>query len=183
MARSLTARRRVIAVVCGGFLGTIARYLLSGAIQRWLGSGWPYDIFIINVTGAFILSLVTALADATFLIGPTRRLFINVGFLGAFTTFSTFMLGDILMFMNGHRLLALIYIVTSILGGVLAVIFGDMAGQQWIRGGRRAGLAASDKLARPQAAKSPSITKPTSSSPPSSPSLSSGSYADRTKRK
>jgi protein CrcB len=137
MGRSLSTRRRWLAVFCGGFLGAIARYLLSTTIQSWLGKGFPYDILIINLTGALILALITTLAEATFLIGPTRRLFINVGFLGAYTTFSTFALGDILLFSKGQWLLALIYVVVSILGGVLVVMLGDILGQTWVSLARR----------------------------------------------
>lgn len=75
-----------------------------------------------------MLACVTTLADAIFLVGPTRRLFINVGFLGAYTTFSSLALGDVLLFANGRWLPALLYIVTSIIGGVIAVILGDGLG-------------------------------------------------------
>ena len=91
---AFSERRRILAILVGGFCGTVTRYLLSIAVQGWLGKGWPYDILLINVTGAFVLAFATTLADATFLIGPTRRLFINVGFLGAYTTFSSLSLGD-----------------------------------------------------------------------------------------
>src|SRR5437588_9532727 len=110
MSTSLSARRRLFAVLSGGFCGTITRYLLSMLIQGWLGKSWPYDILFINITGAFILALVTTLADATVLIGPTRRLLINVGFLGAYTTFSSLALGDVLLFTKDQWLLALLYL-------------------------------------------------------------------------
>ncbi len=136
MARMLTARRRLFAVMSGGFLGAIARYLLSLLVQSHLGKAWPYDILLINITGALVLAFVTALADATFLIGPTRRLFINVGFLGAYTTFSSLALGSILLFAAGHWLPALLYLFLSLIGGVLAVLVGDWLGQQVVRWGR-----------------------------------------------
>ncbi len=137
MATTLSTRRRILAVLTGGFLGTITRYLLSIAIQSWLGKNWPYDILIINVTGALVLALVTTLADDTVLIGPTRRLFINVGFLGAYTTFSTLTLGDILLVGKQEWLLAAIYLVASIIGGVLAIWPGDWLGQFGLRTRRR----------------------------------------------
>lgn len=136
MSSTLSTRRRLLAVFCGGFLGTIARYLLSGLIQAQLGKAWPYDILLINISGAFLLACITSLADATFLIGPTRRLFINVGFLGAYTTFSTLSLGADLLLRNGQWFPTLLYLFLSLLGAVVAVSLGDALGQ-WIINRRR----------------------------------------------
>ncbi|MHB8596913.1 MAG: fluoride efflux transporter CrcB [Ktedonobacteraceae bacterium] len=137
IATTLSTHRRILAVLTGGFLGTITRYLLSIAIQSWLGKNWPYDILIINVTGALALALVTTLADDTVLIGPTRRLFINVGFLGAYTTFSTLTLGAVLLLSKQQWLPGTLYLVASIIGGVLAVWLGDWFGQLGLRTRRR----------------------------------------------
>ena len=133
MSSSLSLPRRIIAVFAGGFFGTVVRYLLSILIQTHLGKSWPYDILIINVTGAFVLACITMLADAAVLIGPTRRLVINVGFLGAYTTFSSLALGDVLLFANGRWFLALLYLVLSIGGGIVAVLMGDIVGNWCIR--------------------------------------------------
>ena len=136
MARTLSSRRQILAVLCGGFLGTISRYLLSLWLQGLFGKAWPYDILLINITGALVLSFVTTLADATFLIGPTRRLFINVGFLGAYTTFSSLALGDALLLEKGAVLPALLYLILSLVGGIVMVIVGDWLGQRCITLGR-----------------------------------------------
>ena len=130
---SLPLSRRLLAIFSGGFFGTIVRYLLSMLIQSYLGKSWPYDILFINITGAFVLAFITTLADASVLIGPTRRLLINVGFLGAYTTFSSLALGDVLLFANGRWLLALLYLFLSIAGGVIAVLAGDVSGQWSIK--------------------------------------------------
>jgi CrcB protein len=127
---TLSLWRRIGAVLVGGFCGTITRYLLSLLIQSWLGKTLPYDIFLINITGALALAFVTTLADATFLVGPTRRLFINVGFLGAYTTFSSLALGDVQLLSHGQEVYALLYCLLSLSGGVLAVILGDWSGQK-----------------------------------------------------
>lgn len=147
MGTTLSARSRIIAVFCGGFCGTILRALLSTGIQFYLGKAWPYDILLINVTGAFFLALFTTLADATALIGPTRRLFINVGFLGAYTTFSSLALGDILLFSGGQVFLAFLYLLCSFVGGMIAVMLGDWVGQQVVRQVRRSSVKTSQRLA------------------------------------
>jgi len=136
MGPSLSARRRAMAVLCGGFCGTITRSLLSTTLQSAWGKGWPYDILLINVTGAFVLALMTTLADATFLVGPTRRLFLNVGFLGAYTTFSSLALGDVFLLAGQQWGPAVLYVGTSLVGGMLAVVGGDLLGQTVLRVGR-----------------------------------------------
>jgi protein CrcB len=131
MAReALSVWRRIGAVLVGGFCGTIARYLLGVLIQGWFGKALPYDIFFVNITGAFVLAFVTTLADATFLIGPTRRLLINVGFLGAYTTFSSLALGDVQLVSRGQEMYALLYFLLSLFCGVLVVMLGDWSGQK-----------------------------------------------------
>lgn len=137
MAVTLSARRRILAVLGGGFVGTIIRYLLSLSIQSWLGKGWPYDILIVNLTGALIFAVITVLADATFLMGPTRRLLLTTGFLGAYTTFSSLALGDILLFSKGAWLPALFYLLVSVCGGLAAVMAGDWLGQCVVQRFRR----------------------------------------------
>lgn len=139
MVGSLSVRRRMTAVLGGGFCGTITRYGLSAAVQGWLGRGWPYDILLINITGAFLLAAITALADATFLIGPTRRLFLNVGFLGAYTTFSSLALGDAQLFIGGKWFPALLYLTLSFIGGIGAVILGGWLGNQLVKRARYSG--------------------------------------------
>jgi protein CrcB len=141
MASILSSRRRLLAVLCGGFLGTVARAVLSLAIQGWFGKGWPFDILAINLTGALVLAFVTTLADVTSLVGPTRRLLINTGFLGAYTTFSSLALGDILLFSKGAWVPALLYLLLSLGGGISLVSAGDWLGQQLIaRVRQRSGL-------------------------------------------
>jgi fluoride exporter len=128
MPGPLSVRRRLLAVLGGGFCGTITRYEVSACIVGWLGKGWPYDLLLINITGALLLAFVTTLADGTFLVGPTRRLFINVGFLGAYTTFSSFALSSDLLVKSGAWLPAFLYVALSIMGGVLAALLGDWLG-------------------------------------------------------
>jgi CrcB protein len=147
--------RRFSAVLSGGFLGTSVRYWLSIFVQSHLGKNWPYDIFLINVSGALILAFVTVLADTTLLIGPTRRLFINIGFLGAYTTFSSLELGAITLFINGNWPLALLYLIASFIGGVLAVLLGEWLAQIVTRALKRAPAYKTSKLSALAATKLP----------------------------
>ncbi|GER91984.1 putative fluoride ion transporter CrcB 2 [Dictyobacter vulcani] len=124
---------RLLMVFSGGFLGTMARYLLSQALQGAWGKGWPYDILLINLTGAFALAFLTMLADAALFIGPRRRLVLNVGFLGAYTTFSSLALGDMTLLTGQKLLLALLYLVCSLGGGMIAVLLGQLAALWLIR--------------------------------------------------
>lgn len=155
MAQTLSTRRRILAVIGGGFCGTILRVLLSTLIQGWLGKAWPYDILTINVTGAFLLACITTLADATVLVGPTRRLFLNVGLMGAYTTFSSLALGDVLLIEGGHWLSALGYLVFSALGGIVAIFLGDLLGQWCVKKIRRPPQAKVTRKLTEQLAPSP----------------------------
>ncbi len=158
MVHQLSWPRRLLAVAGGGFLGTLARYVLSISIQGYLGKGWPYEslinIGLINITGACMLAIFTTCADAAFLIGPTRRLFINVGFVGAYTTFSTFALGDILLMGQGRWLAAFLYLAASIVLGLVAILLGQRIGIglverrhrfQWAQSGERTGVFDADE--------------------------------------
>lgn len=137
MIHGLSTRRQILAVLGGGFLGTLARYILSIGIQGWLGKDWPYDILFINLSGALLLALFTTLADTALLIGPTRRLLFNTGFMGAYTTFSSLALGDVLLFSKGQVVPALLYLALSLFGGLGAVLLGNRLGWLVIAGFRR----------------------------------------------
>ena len=73
----------------GGFLGALARYTVSGWFLR-LGGTFPWGTLAVNLLGSFGLGFLMTLAGETLLISPEVRLFLAVGFFGAFTTFSTF---------------------------------------------------------------------------------------------
>lgn len=76
----------------GGFLGANARYWLGGWIQARWGAAFPWSTFVINVTGSFILGLFVTLISERFIVRNVLplRLLIAIGFVGAYTTFSTF---------------------------------------------------------------------------------------------
>lgn len=82
---------KVLLVGMGGFAGSVCRYLASGLVQGICEKPWfPYGTLAVNVIGCFLIGLLGGLAENRQLFNPEVRLFLMVGFLGGFTTFSTF---------------------------------------------------------------------------------------------
>ncbi len=111
----------------GGFLGAIARYVAALWIgQRW-GRTFPLGTFVINVTGSFLIGLIMPLFTERFMVNPQWRLFLAVGFLGAYTTFSTFEFETGNLLNDGEWLLAAINVVLSVAAGFAALKIGSVA--------------------------------------------------------
>jgi fluoride exporter len=108
----------------GGFLGAIARYLLAGWAAQRFGSEFPYGTLIINVSGCFVIGLFLTAITGRFAPPPELRLFFAVGFLGAYTTFSTFSFETLALLQSGSYLLAMANLVGSLALGMLAVTAG-----------------------------------------------------------
>jgi len=82
---------KLILVGTGGFLGSVSRYLLSGLTHRLVGrADFPYGTLAVNVIGCLMIGLLSGLAENRQLFTPELRLLVFIGFLGGFTTFSTF---------------------------------------------------------------------------------------------
>jgi CrcB protein len=81
---------RVLLVGLAGALGTLSRYGIGLWAGRTLGAGFPYGTFIVNVTGCFLIALVSQLAISTTVISPTLRVTLTTGFMGGLTTYSSF---------------------------------------------------------------------------------------------
>lgn len=113
----------------GGFLGSILRFWLGGYISNRMGARFPYGTFVINVTGSFLIGLVvTLLAERTHW-NPNLRYLIPIGFIGGYTTFSTFGLETFQSFRDGELLYALLNVILSVGVGFIAVWLGVIAGR------------------------------------------------------
>ncbi len=121
----------VLWVGLGGFLGANARYLLGGWVASRYGAAFPYGTFVINVTGSFILGFFLAFAQDRVWVAPSARLLFAVGFVGAYTTFSTFEYESVRLLQDREMLLAAVYLFGSVLTGGVATIAG-MALGGWI---------------------------------------------------
>lgn len=87
----MSGLRSVLLVGCGGFLGSAGRFLLSGWVHRLMPySAFPWGTLAVNVSGCFLIGIFSGLADARQLWGPDLRLFVMLGVLGGFTTYSSF---------------------------------------------------------------------------------------------
>jgi CrcB protein len=132
----LTGRRAepsvLAAIALGGALGAPARYGLAQLVHAAPGS-FPWATFATNVTGSFALGLVLALVLERF--PPTRYLrpFVATGFLGSYTTYSTFAVETDLLIKDGHTALALAYAAASVLAGLAAAWAGTSAARTLLR--------------------------------------------------
>ena len=113
----------------GGFLGAVARYLLGGLVYRYLPATFPYATAIINVTGCFAIGLLAALVEERQLLGPGVRLFWMIGFLGGYTTFSTFGYESMALMREGSHGAALLNVFGQVVLGLLAVWVGAVVGR------------------------------------------------------
>lgn len=114
-----------VIVGIGGFIGTVCRYLI-GLLPIETNSGFPVKTLMINVLGSFVIGLITALAVKNKGLNEQIILMLKVGVCGGFTTFSTFAYESTDLIKSGHAGIALAYVCTSIVLGVLAVFAAQM---------------------------------------------------------
>jgi fluoride exporter len=116
---------RYLCVLLGGGFGTLARYLLGRAIvQRFPNSQFAIGTFLINVSGSFLIGLLMTLLVERFRLSHYWQLAMVVGFLGGYTTFSSFEYDGYLATRGGHHVTAVLYLVSSVVLGYAAVWLG-----------------------------------------------------------
>ena len=118
---------KLLLVGAGSFLGGIARYALSGLVQRWAGAGFPWGTLAVNVTGCFAIGAVLHLVEDRAMLGPDARVFLVVGILGGFTTFSAFGWETFELLRANQPGLALVNAAGSVTAGLAAVWLGRAA--------------------------------------------------------
>ena len=115
---------RIALLVIFGAAGTLARYGLQGIVQYRAGSTFPTGTLAVNLLGCFLLGGITQFGLHRLTLPPDWRIGISIGFLGAFTTFSTFSLETLRLLENGEWLRAFLYMGMSLIGGLLAIVVG-----------------------------------------------------------
>jgi CrcB protein len=113
----------------GGGVGTVFRYWLSGSVYRFVSPTFPYGTLIVNVTGCFLIGVFMAMFEERFAIQPLLRIFLTIGVLGGFTTFSTFSFETIALLREGSLLAGLGNIITSAAGCLMATWIGMVVGK------------------------------------------------------
>lgn len=115
----------VLLVGIGGGIGALSRYGLGLLLVRWMGTGFPWATLVVNVSGCLLIGMAMGGGvGATAFLPRELKLAGVVGFLGAFTTFSAFGYETIALLQGGKPMLAGLYVLASVLLGLMAVGLG-----------------------------------------------------------
>ena len=121
---------KLLLVGAGGFLGSIARYLLSNFVQLSSNSRFPVGTLLVNVMGCFVIGLLSQIGESREVFSAETRAFIFVGILGGFTTYSSFGNETINLWRNNDSGFALLNVALQLTLGLGAVVLGRMIGSK-----------------------------------------------------
>lgn len=116
----------IVYVAVGGMLGAVARYVLGGLIHRAYPGTFPLGTLVINVLGCIVIGLLTTLADDRGVLSPQMRLFLFIGVLGGFTTFSTFGYETFALLRDGWFRAAITNMLANVVLGLGGVWLGHI---------------------------------------------------------
>jgi CrcB protein len=121
-----------IAIAAGGSLGAVSRYWMSASTYQWLGQGFPYGTLMVNLLGSLLMGFLSVLLVHRFQVSEEVRIGLLGGFLGSFTTFSTFAMDTLQLAENDAIPKAIIYILLSGLLCILGAWAGLVTAKQLI---------------------------------------------------
>ncbi len=113
-----------LAIALGGSLGAVSRYWVSSSTYAWLGADFPFGTLMVNITGSLLMGFLALLLTEKITVSEELRFAILVGFLGSYTTFSTFALDGLNWLHNGAWMKAAAYMLLSVFGSLLGVWIG-----------------------------------------------------------
>ena len=120
---------KILLIALAGAAGTLARYWIGGLVQRSSGSSFPWGTFTVNMLGCFLFGLVWSLAEERMVISAEARVVILVGFMGALTTFSSFVFETGTLLRDSQWALAFGNIALENLTGLVLLFLGFAAGR------------------------------------------------------
>ncbi len=120
---------RTVWIGVAGFLGATSRYQFEGWVSNRWPAVFPWGTFAVNVTGCFLLGFVFTLLTERLLPHPDLRTAVTIGFIGAYTTFSTFAFETLRLGEDGAVVLALMNVAASVVAGITAVWLGTTLGR------------------------------------------------------
>ncbi|HPX06348.1 MAG TPA: fluoride efflux transporter CrcB [Tenuifilaceae bacterium] len=123
--------KTLIFIGAGGFVGSIARYLLSQIIQQNATSSFPWGTLVVNVVGSLLIGLFYGLSERGAIGSSEARLFLTVGLCGGFTTFSTFSNENLALLRDGQFSFFAMYAFASVALGLVAVMGGFALTKMW----------------------------------------------------
>lgn len=121
--------REVLFLAIAGALGTLSRYALSGVAQRIAENGFPFGTLSVNILGSVLIGFIMQVSLNTDIIPHSARVILTVGFLGAFTTFSTFAHETVKYLEVGEWLFGVLNIAANVGLSALAVLLGMLLGR------------------------------------------------------
>lgn len=121
---------QIVAIAGGGAVGALMRFWVAGWVYGLLGRGFPWGTLVVNVSGSLVMGLLYVLLVERMNVAPEWRALLLVGFLGAFTTFSTFSLETLNLIEDGQLLRAMMNVLLSVVLCIAAAWVGMVLGRQ-----------------------------------------------------
>jgi CrcB protein len=122
---SMVYIKQIFIVGAGGFIGSILRFMISGWVQRLAITGvFPYGTLVVNVLGCFLIGVLGGLAEHRQVLDPGQRLFLMIGVLGGFTTFSTFAFETLSLVQDAEVLKGMVNTLLQVILGFAAAFAG-----------------------------------------------------------
>ena len=122
-----------LAIALGGSLGAVSRYWVSSKTYLWAGTELPFGTLMVNISGSLVMGFLAVILTEKIQISEELKFALLVGFLGSYTTFSTFALDALQAIQNGAIMKVVVYILISVFGSLLGVWMGYLSARLLMR--------------------------------------------------